>query len=90
MKGRVLLEGGWGAETVSLLRVIKPKAMKNDMGGGGHIIGKMGRRHLWMAPNSQKLSIHLVTRLLYNDCYWYTLFHSNFITQRVKIVLQKY
>ena len=25
-----------------------------------------------------------MTQLLYNDCYWYTLFHSNIITQRVK------
>ena len=24
-----------------------------------------------------------MTQLLYNDCYWYTLFHSNIITQRV-------
>ena len=45
----------------------------------------MGRRKLWMSPNSRKLFIHLVTRLLYNNCYWYTLFHSNIITQRVKM-----
>ena len=35
--------------------------------------------------HSRKFFIHLVTRLLYNDCYWYTLFHSNIITQRVKM-----
>ena len=37
---------------ISLIGVINPKAMKDDKGreGGGHNIGKMGRRRLWMAP----------------------------------------
>ena len=35
--------------------------------------------------NLRELFIHLVTRLLYNDCYCSTLFHSNIITQRVKM-----
>ena len=37
---------------MSPLRVIKPKAMKNNKGReGGHKIGKISRRRLWMAPN---------------------------------------
>ena len=33
------------------LKVIQPKAMKADKGReGGHKIGKMGRRRLWMTP----------------------------------------
>ena len=52
-------EGGlWAPETMSPLRVIKPKAMKNDKGrDGGHKIGKMGRRRLWMAPKSDDVLI---------------------------------
>ena len=39
---------------MSSLRVIKPKAMKNDKGREGvHKIGKISRRRLWMAPNLQ-------------------------------------
>jgi hypothetical protein len=52
-------EGGGleGSETISPLRVIKPKAMKNDKGReggrGGQKIEKMGLRRLWMAPCSK-------------------------------------
>ena len=36
---------------MSLLRVIKPKVMKNDKRmKGGHKIGKMSQRRLWKAP----------------------------------------
>jgi hypothetical protein len=33
-----------------LERSIKPKAIKNESEGGGHKIGKMGQRCLWMVP----------------------------------------
>ena len=61
-------EGGKRAsKTTSFSRLIKPKAMKNNKGregGGGHKIGNMGRRRLWMTlycpdcSNGPKLQIH--------------------------------
>ena len=38
------------SDTTSPLGIIKTKAMINDK--GGHKFRKMGRRRLWMAPNS--------------------------------------
>ena len=47
----LVLSKAKGSETTSPSGVIKPKAMKDDKGReGGHKIGKMGRRRLWMSP----------------------------------------
>ena len=59
---------------MSPIRVPKPKAMKNDKGReGGHKIGEMGRRRLWMAPytnnkcfkkeNDMNILVHLKKKL---------------------------
>ena len=51
-KRRLLKGGGRGVKNVGIY-LVKRRQMGRE---GGHKIGKMGRRRLWMAPNKKKLN----------------------------------